>query len=163
MFVFHFCVFTVIRLMMKWFSVTCLEVIATMRDLRKKERLVEAAGDTYGKTLTLLSLDVCSDDSVRQCISSVKDRHIDILGECTMPLTSYRLFLLLQGKSDNFFRFFNFLKKWACIQKNLKNTDCCSKESFTLQEFRNGCFAIDYVSLAFVIANNKIYANCGYS
>ncbi|XP_026100789.1 retinol dehydrogenase 8 [Carassius auratus] len=54
-------------------------VIATMRDLRKKDRLVEAAGDTYGKTLTLLSLDVCSDDSVRQCIDSVKDRHIDIL------------------------------------------------------------------------------------
>lgn len=54
-------------------------VIATMRDLRKKDRLVEAAGDTYGKTLTLLSLDVCSDDSVRQCVDSVKDRHIDIL------------------------------------------------------------------------------------
>ncbi|XP_073694248.1 retinol dehydrogenase 8a [Garra rufa] len=54
-------------------------VIATMRDLRKKDRLVEAAGDTYGKTLTLLSLDICSDDSVRQCIDSVKDRHIDIL------------------------------------------------------------------------------------
>ncbi|XP_043081961.1 retinol dehydrogenase 8a [Puntigrus tetrazona] len=54
-------------------------VIATMRDLRKKDRLVEAAGDTYGKTLTLLSLDVCSDDSVRQCIDSVKDRHIDVL------------------------------------------------------------------------------------
>ncbi|KTF93295.1 hypothetical protein cypCar_00044089 [Cyprinus carpio] len=54
-------------------------VIATMRDLRKKDRLVEAAGDTYGQTLTLLSLDVCSDDSVRKCIDSVKDRHIDIL------------------------------------------------------------------------------------
>uniref|UniRef100_A0A8C1YQH9 Retinol dehydrogenase 8a n=1 Tax=Cyprinus carpio TaxID=7962 RepID=A0A8C1YQH9_CYPCA len=53
--------------------------IATMRDLRKKDRLVEAAGDTYGQTLTLLSLDVCSDDSVRKCIDSVKDRHIDIL------------------------------------------------------------------------------------
>ncbi|XP_042575677.1 retinol dehydrogenase 8a isoform X2 [Cyprinus carpio] len=50
-----------------------------MRDLRKKDRLVEAAGDTYGQTLTLLSLDVCSDDSVRKCIDSVKDRHIDIL------------------------------------------------------------------------------------
>uniref|UniRef100_A0A9J8BZR7 Retinol dehydrogenase n=1 Tax=Cyprinus carpio carpio TaxID=630221 RepID=A0A9J8BZR7_CYPCA len=54
-------------------------VIATMRDLRKKHQLVEAAGDTYGKTLTLLSLDVCSDDSVRKCIDSVKDHHIDIL------------------------------------------------------------------------------------
>ncbi|XP_051994597.1 retinol dehydrogenase 8a isoform X1 [Xyrauchen texanus] len=54
-------------------------VIATMRDLRKKDRLVEAAGDMYGNTLTLLPLDVCSDDSVKQCIDSVKDRHIDVL------------------------------------------------------------------------------------
>ncbi|XP_063071165.1 retinol dehydrogenase 8a [Engraulis encrasicolus] len=54
-------------------------VIATMRDLKKKDKLVEAAGDTYGKTLTLQPLDVCSDESVKQCIDSVKDRHIDIL------------------------------------------------------------------------------------
>ncbi|XP_048044743.1 retinol dehydrogenase 8a isoform X3 [Megalobrama amblycephala] len=56
-----------------------MTLIATMRDLKKKDRLVEAAGDAYGKTLTLLPLDVCSDDSVRQCIDSVKDRHIDVL------------------------------------------------------------------------------------
>ncbi|XP_069571700.1 retinol dehydrogenase 8a [Brachyistius frenatus] len=54
-------------------------VIATMRDLKKKDKLVEAAGDAYGKTLMLLPLDVCSDESVRQCINNVKDRHIDIL------------------------------------------------------------------------------------
>ncbi|KAL4648761.1 retinol dehydrogenase 8-like [Arapaima gigas] len=54
-------------------------VIATMRDLKRKDKLVEAAGDTYGQTLTLQTLDVCSDESVRQCISSVKDRHIDVL------------------------------------------------------------------------------------
>ncbi len=89
-----------------------------MRDLRKKERLVEAAGDTYGKTLTLLSLDVCSDDSVRQCISSVKDRHIDILGECTMPLTSYWLFYYCRGNPIIFLD--GLLKKWACIKKNKK-------------------------------------------
>uniref|UniRef100_A0A8C5HBB6 Retinol dehydrogenase 8-like n=1 Tax=Gouania willdenowi TaxID=441366 RepID=A0A8C5HBB6_GOUWI len=34
-------------------------VIATMRDLKKKDKLLEAAGDAYGKTLTLLPLDVC--------------------------------------------------------------------------------------------------------
>lgn len=67
-------------------------VIATMRDLKKKDKLVEAAGDAYGKTLALLPLDVCSDESVKQCISSVKDRHIDILSE----------FLL------------SFLKEWIC-------------------------------------------------
>ncbi|XP_028842586.1 retinol dehydrogenase 8a [Denticeps clupeoides] len=54
-------------------------VIATMRDLRKKDKLVEAAGNCYGKTLTLLPLDVCSDESVKKCIDSVKDRHVDIL------------------------------------------------------------------------------------
>lgn len=54
-------------------------VIATMRDLRKKDKLVEAAGDAYEKTLTLLPLDVCSDESVKSCINSIKDRHIDIL------------------------------------------------------------------------------------
>lgn len=52
-----------------------------MRDLKKKDKLVEAAGDAYGKTLTLLPLDVCSDESVKQCINNVKDRHIDILSE----------------------------------------------------------------------------------
>ncbi|KAK1785537.1 hypothetical protein P4O66_018901 [Electrophorus voltai] len=54
-------------------------VIATMRNLQKKKELVEAAGEALGNTLTLQALDVCSDDSVKQCISSVKDRHIDIL------------------------------------------------------------------------------------
>uniref|UniRef100_A0A673J5L5 Retinol dehydrogenase 8-like n=1 Tax=Sinocyclocheilus rhinocerous TaxID=307959 RepID=A0A673J5L5_9TELE len=54
-------------------------VIATMRDLKRKDKLVEAAGDAYGKTLSLLTLDVCSDESVKQCVDSVKDRHIDIL------------------------------------------------------------------------------------
>ncbi|XP_031431609.1 retinol dehydrogenase 8a isoform X2 [Clupea harengus] len=50
-----------------------------MRDLKKKDKLVEAAGDAYGQTLTLQPLDVCSDESVKQCVNSVKDRHIDIL------------------------------------------------------------------------------------
>lgn len=53
-----------------------------MRDLKKKNKLVEAAGDTFGKNLMLLPLDVCSDESVKQCINNVKDRHIDILSEC---------------------------------------------------------------------------------
>uniref|UniRef100_A0A665TKB8 Uncharacterized protein n=1 Tax=Echeneis naucrates TaxID=173247 RepID=A0A665TKB8_ECHNA len=48
-------------------------VIATMRDLKRKDKLVEAAGDTYGKTLSLAVLDVCSDESVKQCINGIKD------------------------------------------------------------------------------------------
>uniref|UniRef100_A0A3Q4GWG3 Retinol dehydrogenase n=1 Tax=Neolamprologus brichardi TaxID=32507 RepID=A0A3Q4GWG3_NEOBR len=54
-------------------------VIATMRDLKRKDNLVKAAGDLYGKTLFVAELDVCSDESIKQCIDSIKDRHIDIL------------------------------------------------------------------------------------
>ncbi|KAM3864629.1 retinol dehydrogenase 8-like [Diretmus argenteus] len=54
-------------------------VIATMRDLSRKDKLVEAAGDAYGKTLFLAVLDVCSDESVKQCINGIKDRHVDVL------------------------------------------------------------------------------------
>ncbi|XP_013871318.1 retinol dehydrogenase 8 [Austrofundulus limnaeus] len=54
-------------------------VIATMRDLKQKDKLVEAAGDAHGKTLSLAVLDVCSDESVKQCIDGIKDRHVDIL------------------------------------------------------------------------------------
>lgn len=55
------------------------KVIATMRDLKRKDKLVEAAGDAYGKTLSLAVLDVCSDESVKQCINGIKDRHVDVL------------------------------------------------------------------------------------
>ncbi|XP_036409230.1 retinol dehydrogenase 8a [Megalops cyprinoides] len=54
-------------------------VIATMRDLKRKDKLLEAAGDAYGKTLTLKALDVCEDESVKQCISSIKERRVDVL------------------------------------------------------------------------------------
>lgn len=85
---------------------------------------MEAAGDAYGKTLTLLPLDVCSDDSVKQCIDSVKDRHIDVLSECRMPLTSFALFTV-QGKSS-FFRwaFQIYMQQdqiWTC-EKSEKTT-----------------------------------------
>lgn len=56
-------------------------VIATMRDLKRKDKLVEAAGDAYEKTLFLAVLDVCSDESVKQCINGIKDRHVDILSK----------------------------------------------------------------------------------
>lgn len=52
-----------------------------MRDLQRKDKLLEAAGDAYGKTLSLAALDVCSDESVKQCISGIKDRHVDILSK----------------------------------------------------------------------------------
>lgn len=52
-----------------------------MRDLKRKDKLVEAAGEAYGKTLSLAVLDVCSDESVKQCINGIKDRHVDVLSE----------------------------------------------------------------------------------
>lgn len=56
-------------------------VIATMRDLNRKDKLVEAAGDAYGKTLSLAVLDVCNDESVKQCVNDIKGRHVDILSK----------------------------------------------------------------------------------
>ncbi|KAG7255764.1 hypothetical protein CRUP_019258 [Coryphaenoides rupestris] len=54
-------------------------VVATMRDLKKKEKLLAAAGDAHGRSLTLLPLDVCSDASVSRCISSLPERRVDVL------------------------------------------------------------------------------------
>ncbi|XP_006631542.2 retinol dehydrogenase 8a [Lepisosteus oculatus] len=54
-------------------------VVATMRDLRKKGRLEEEAGDTLNKTLTIRALDVCSDESVTQCLDGIQDRRVDVL------------------------------------------------------------------------------------
>ncbi|XP_004595551.2 retinol dehydrogenase 8 [Ochotona princeps] len=54
-------------------------VVATMRDLGKKGALEEAAGDALGKTLTVASLDVCSDESVGQCLSCIPGGDVDVL------------------------------------------------------------------------------------
>lgn len=65
-------------------------VVATMRDLKRKDKLVEAAGEAYGKTLSLAVLDVCSDESVKQCINGIKDRHVDVLSESPGTLRPVR-------------------------------------------------------------------------
>lgn len=52
-----------------------------MRDLRKKEKLEEAAGPALGKTLSIQRLDVCSDSSVTECLASVPGGRVDVLGE----------------------------------------------------------------------------------
>ncbi|XP_062827124.1 retinol dehydrogenase 8 isoform X1 [Anolis carolinensis] len=54
-------------------------VIATMRDLRKKDKLEAAAGDTLNKTLTIQRLDVCNDESVTECINSLPGKQLDVL------------------------------------------------------------------------------------
>ncbi|XP_069783415.1 retinol dehydrogenase 8a [Narcine bancroftii] len=54
-------------------------VIATMRDLIRKGKLEEAAGETLNKTLHIQQLDVCSEESVTDCLSSVQGGRVDIL------------------------------------------------------------------------------------
>ncbi|XP_007526078.1 retinol dehydrogenase 8 [Erinaceus europaeus] len=54
-------------------------VVATMRDLGKKKTLEEAAGDALGETLTISQMDVCSDESVTQCLGSIQGGEVDVL------------------------------------------------------------------------------------
>ncbi|KAJ7332461.1 hypothetical protein JRQ81_014641 [Phrynocephalus forsythii] len=55
------------------------KVYATMRNLTKKDNLVEVAGNTIGNTLEIKQLDVCSEASIKMCVSSIPNRRIDIL------------------------------------------------------------------------------------
>ncbi|XP_027713592.1 retinol dehydrogenase 8 [Vombatus ursinus] len=54
-------------------------VIATMRDLGKKEKLEAAAGEALGQTLTVAQMDVCSEDSMSACLSNTEGRSLDVL------------------------------------------------------------------------------------
>lgn len=55
------------------------EVVATMRDLRKRGPLEKAAGDSLNKTLKIKELDVCCEDSIRDCVSTLPERRVDVL------------------------------------------------------------------------------------
>ncbi|KAK2494604.1 hypothetical protein MC885_020161 [Smutsia gigantea] len=55
------------------------QVVATMRDLEKKGTLEAAAGETLGQTLTVAKLDVCSDESVAQCLRCIPGGEVDVL------------------------------------------------------------------------------------
>uniref|UniRef100_G1PZH5 Ketoreductase domain-containing protein n=1 Tax=Myotis lucifugus TaxID=59463 RepID=G1PZH5_MYOLU len=55
------------------------QVVATMRDLGKKGTLEAAAGEALGQTLTVAQLDVCSDESVAQCLSCIQGGEVDVL------------------------------------------------------------------------------------
>ncbi|KAM5238287.1 retinol dehydrogenase 8 [Ctenodactylus gundi] len=55
------------------------QVVATMRDLGKRGPLEAAAGDMLGRTLTVAQLDVCSDESVAQCLGCVPGGEVDVL------------------------------------------------------------------------------------
>lgn len=55
-------------------------VVATMRDLRKRGPLEKAAGDSLNKTLEIKELDACCEESIRECVNSLPDRRVDVLG-----------------------------------------------------------------------------------
>ncbi|XP_044303060.1 retinol dehydrogenase 8-like [Varanus komodoensis] len=55
------------------------KVIATMRNLAKKEKLEAAAGPALNRTLEIKQLDVCDEESICSCINSIPQRHVDIL------------------------------------------------------------------------------------
>ncbi|XP_060797977.1 retinol dehydrogenase 8 [Neoarius graeffei] len=55
------------------------KVVATMRDVEKRAALETAAGEVPGGSLEIHQLDVCCEDSIRECVNSLPDRRLDIL------------------------------------------------------------------------------------
>ncbi|KAG9483144.1 retinol dehydrogenase 8-like [Eleutherodactylus coqui] len=55
------------------------KVYATMRNLSKQEALVQAAEECVGETLEIKQLDVCSEESIKDCVNDIPDRKVDIL------------------------------------------------------------------------------------
>ncbi|XP_019350724.1 retinol dehydrogenase 8 isoform X3 [Alligator mississippiensis] len=55
------------------------QVIATMRDVGRREPLERAAGAALGRTLSIRRLDVCSDESVAECLRGLPGGP-DVLG-----------------------------------------------------------------------------------
>ncbi|KAL7977095.1 hypothetical protein Chor_009044, partial [Crotalus horridus] len=60
-------------------TLTLILVIATMRNVTKKEKLEAAAGPALNQTLEIKQLDVCDEKSIHNCINGIPQRHIDIL------------------------------------------------------------------------------------
>ncbi|XP_053468250.1 retinol dehydrogenase 8 isoform X2 [Ictalurus furcatus] len=55
------------------------KVVATMRDVEKRAALETAAGEMLGRSLEIHQLDVCCEDSIRECVNSLPGRRLDIL------------------------------------------------------------------------------------
>lgn len=51
-----------------------------MRNLEKSQELQKQAGPALEKTLEIKQLDVTSEDSIQQCVDSIPQRRIDVLG-----------------------------------------------------------------------------------
>ncbi|KAK7167287.1 hypothetical protein R3I94_001623 [Phoxinus phoxinus] len=55
------------------------KVVATMRDLDKREALETAAGETLNRSLEIRQLDATCEDSIRECVNGLSDRRVDVL------------------------------------------------------------------------------------
>ncbi|XP_026116759.1 retinol dehydrogenase 8-like [Carassius auratus] len=55
------------------------KVVATMRDLDKREALERAAGKSLNRSLEIRQLDATCEDSIRECVNSLSDRQVDVL------------------------------------------------------------------------------------
>lgn len=72
-----------------------------MRNLKRSEALVEAAGRTLGRTLEIKQLDVCDEDSIKACVDSLPQRRVDILS----MLHTHLLEVQHSGSDDEVSRF----------------------------------------------------------
>lgn len=66
-------------------------VVATMRDLGKRGPLEKAAGDSLNKTLEIKELNACCEASIKDCINSLPNRQVDVLG-----LSAVRLIYMIK-------------------------------------------------------------------
>lgn len=90
-------------------------VYATMRNLSKSEKLIEAAGRTLGRTLEIKQLDVCCEESIKACVDSLPERRVDILSKPASFSTN--------GSKDT-----ELLKKsapWQSDTFDQKSCSCC--------------------------------------
>nr|XP_006124832.1 retinol dehydrogenase 8 [Pelodiscus sinensis] len=59
-------------------------VIATMRNLDKRQELEKQAGPVLDETLEIRQMDVTSEESIRRCVEAIPQRRVDVLDEGVM-------------------------------------------------------------------------------
>lgn len=101
-------------------------VYATMRNLSKGEALVEAAGRTLGRTLEIKQLDVCDENSIKECVDSLPERRVDILSTSTPfgSVQSEKLVLQLQHLMYHIILFFILSNTWQLYCTCLDDSFC---------------------------------------
>ncbi|XP_075038460.1 retinol dehydrogenase 8-like [Mixophyes fleayi] len=102
------------------------KVYATMRNLGKQDELVKAAEKHVGNTLEIKQLDVCSEESIRDCVNSIPDRRIDILVSnagigLIGPIECQSIEEMKNVMDTNFFGLVRLLKEILPDMKKRKN------------------------------------------